>query len=52
MIFNAEFSNIIAASVFLNLRSLLEKIVTRSLEGGVGFNRIPPPRLLSIHPID
>ena len=35
----------------INPRSLLEKIVTRSLEGGV--NRTPPPSTFyTIHPID
>ena len=35
----------------LNPRSLLEKIVTRSLEGGI--NRTPPPSTFdTIHPID
>ena len=37
----------------LNPRSLLEKIVTRSLEGGGGVNRSPPPSTFNtIHPID
>ena len=36
-----------------NPRSLQEKIVTRSLEGGGGVNRTPPPSTFdTIHPID
>ena len=36
-----------------NPRSLLEKIVTRSLEGGGGFNRtLPPSTFDTIYPID
>ena len=38
---------------FINPRSLLEKIVTRSLEGGGGVNRTPPSSTFdTIHPID
>ena len=33
-------------------RSLLEKIVTRSLEKGGGVNRTPPSTFDTIHPID
>ena len=37
----------------VNLRSLLEKIVTRSLEGGGGSIGPPPPSTFdTIHPID
>ena len=35
-----------------NPRSLLEKIVTRSLEGGGGVNRTPRSTFDTIHPID
>ena len=37
-------SNLLATVVHMfNPRSILEKLVTRSLEGGGGFNRTPPP---------
>ena len=39
-------------SAVLNPRSLLEKIVTRSLEGRGGGNRTPPFTFDTIHPID
>ena len=41
-------------SLKVNPRSLLEKIVTRSLEGGGGgVNRTPPPSTFdTIHPFD
>ena len=39
--------------MLFNTRSLLVKIVTRSLEGGPrGVNRIPPSTFDTIHPID
>ena len=44
-----------AGNGIFNPRSLLEKIVTRSLEGGGGGQSDPPPPLLlstTIHPID
>ena len=37
---------------FFNPRSLLEKIVTRSLEGGVSIGPPPPSTFDTIHPID
>ena len=37
--------------LFINPRSLLEKIVTRSLEGGGGVNQTPPSTFDTIHPI-
>ena len=39
-------------SIVINPRSLEEKIVTRSLEGEGGVNRIPPSTLDTIPPID
>ena len=39
-------------SQVINPRSLLEKIVTRSLEGGGGQSDPPPSTFDTIHPID
>ena len=48
----SDFKNRIQCKPTVNPRSLLEKIVTRSLEGG-GVNRTPPPSTFdTIHPID
>ena len=41
----------LATALTFNPRSLQEKIVTRSLEGG-GVNRTPPSTFDTIHPID
>ena len=38
--------------MMFNPRSLLEKIVTRSLEGGGGVNQTPTSTFDTIHPID
>ena len=38
--------------LLFNPRSLEENIVTRSLGGGGGGNRIPPSTFDTIHPID
>ena len=50
---NTEVSSYVLRPTVFNPRSLLEKIVTRSFEGGGGINRTPPPSTLdAIHPID
>ena len=41
-----------SSSSSINLRSLPEKIVTRSLEGGGSIGPLPPSTFDTIHPID
>ena len=52
LVFGGELERVHSEQLSVNPRSLLEKIVTRSLWGG-GVNRTPPPSTFdTIHPID